>query len=215
MTSNQDSSGWGSKQGTTVWQQAYDPSANHGASNFDVRSMLKMYAVYDLPFGQSRRYLNSNAVLDQFVGGWTLSGTFVLQGGNPFTPFMLTDNSYALSGNSYKWFPNQIGDPKAGAGTIAHWFNVNAYAAPTAGTFGNMHRNSVYGPGLNVVNLAIRKTFRIYERVTFDFSANATNALNHPSFGFPDLNIGGTHSAAITTVTQGGRNIELIGKLRF
>jgi len=215
MTSNQDSSGWGSKQGTTVWQRAYDPAANHGGSNFDVRHMFKTFVVYDLPFGQGRKYLNSNTVADVFVGGWTMSGTFVAQTGNPFTPFMLTDNSYALSGNNYKWFPNQIGDPKAGAGTIAHWFNVNAYQSPAAGTFGNMRRNSVYGPGLTQLNLAVRKTFKIYERVTFDFSANATNAINHASFGFPDLNIGGTHSAAITTTTVGGRNIELIGKLRF
>jgi len=215
MTSNQDSSGWGTKQGTTVWQRAYDPAANHGASNFDVRQMFKTFVVYDLPFGQGRRFANNSMLLDAFVGGWTMSGTFILQGGNPMTPFMLTDNSFALSGNNYKWYPNQIANPKSGAGTIAHWFNVNSYAAPASGTFGNMRRNSVYGPGLDVVNLAIRKTFKIYESVTFDFSANATNALNHASFGFPDLNIGGTHSAAITSVTQGGRNIELIGKLRF
>jgi hypothetical protein len=215
MTSNQDSSGWGTKQGTTVWQRAYDPAANHGASNFDVRQMFKTFVVYDLPFGQGRRFANNSMLLDAFVGGWTMSGTFILQGGNPMTPFMLTDNSFALSGNNYKWYPNQIADPKSGAGTIAHWFNVNSYAAPASGTFGNMRRNSVYGPGLDVVNLAIRKTFKIYESVTFDFSANATNALNHASFGFPDLNIGGTHTAAITSVTQGGRNIELIGKLRF
>lgn len=216
MTSNQDSSGWGSKQGTTVWQRAYDPAANHGASNFDIRHMFKLFAVYDLPFGQGRKMLNNSAIADVIVGGWTLSGTYILQGGNPFTPFMLTDNSYSLSGGGFKWFPNQVkADPKAGAGTIAHWFDTTAYAAPTAGTFGNMHRNSIYGPGIDVINLAIRKTFKIYESVTFDFSANATNAINHASFGQPDLNIGGTHSAAITSVTQGGRNIELIGKLRF
>jgi hypothetical protein len=216
MTSNQDSSGWGSKQGTTIWQRAYDPAANHGASNFDIRHMFKTYAVYDLPFGQGRRFLNSNMIADQFVGGWTLSGTFILQGGNPFTPYMSgADNSFSLAGNSYKWFPNQVGDPKAGAGTIAHWFNMASYQSPASGSFGNVRRNSIYGPGLNVVNMAIRKTFKIYERVTFDFSANATNAFNHASFGQPDPQVGGTHTAAITTVTQGGRNIELIGKLRF
>jgi hypothetical protein len=218
MTSNQDSSGWGSKQGTTVWQRAYDPVANHGASNFDIRHMFKTFAVYDLPFGQGRKFLNSNAIADVLVGGWTLSGTFILQGGNPFTPFVSgADNSYSLtSGGGYAWFPNQVkADPKAGAGTIAHWFDTTAFASPAAGSFGNTRRNSIYGPGLNVVNLAVRKTFKIYERVSFDFSANATNAFNHASFGQPDLQIGGTHQAAITTVAQGGRNIELIGKLRF
>ncbi len=216
MTDNQDSSGWGSKEGTTVWQNAYVPSANHGAANFDIRQMFKAYGIYELPFGTGRRFLNNSKVLDEAIGGWTLSATWLGQGGNPFTPYILTNNSYASSGASgFQWYPNQVAaNPKSGAGTIAHWFNSSAYTS-TPGTLGNMHRNSIYGPGVHVMNASIRKTFQIWERVAFDFSANATNVLNHPSFGQPDPIIGGTHSAAITTTTQGGRNIELIGKLRF
>ena len=78
-----------------------------------------------------------------------------------------------------------------------------------------MRRNSIYGPGLQVMNASIRKTIPIWERVTFEFTANSTNVLNHPSFLQPDPIIGGSHSAAITGVSQGGRNIELVGKLRF
>ena len=65
MTDNQDSSGWGSKQGTTVWQNAYDPSANHGAANFDIRHMFKAYGTYDLPFGPGRKFLNGHNALDE------------------------------------------------------------------------------------------------------------------------------------------------------
>jgi hypothetical protein len=78
-----------------------------------------------------------------------------------------------------------------------------------------MHRNGVYGPGVHVLNASIRKTFLIYEHIALDFSAISTNVVNHPSFGQPDLNIGGNHHGAITSVTQGGRNIELIGKQLF
>lgn len=220
MLSNQDSSGWGSKQGTTIWQNAYDTHANYGASNFDVRNMFKIYGVYELPFGQGRRYLNTNAIADEVIGGWTISGTFIAQGGNPFTPYIgSADNSYSLTGsgtNGFRWFPNQVvADPKAGAGTISSWFNPNAYQAPAAGTFGNMHRNSIYGPGLTQMNMSIRKSFKIYESISFDFSANSTNFLNHPSFGIPDAVIGPGHQAKITSVTVGGRNVELIGKIRF
>jgi hypothetical protein len=218
MTSNQDSSGWGSKQGTTIWQRAYDPQANHGASNFDTRQMFKAYVVYDIPFGQGRKYLNTSALLDEVIGGWTISGTWVSQGGHPFTPYMLTDLSYSLC-SGCSWFPNQVGDPKSGGGSIKHWFNTAAYASPTAGTFGNMKRNSVYGPGVKQMNMSIRKSFKIYERVSFDFSANATNALNHPSFANPDAVIdpsaGTGHVAKITGTTVGGRNVELVGKIRF
>ena len=55
---------------------------------------------------------------------------------------MQVNNSYALSSNNL-WYPNLVGDPKAVSGgqSIDSWFNVNAFAAPTPGTFGNMGRN--------------------------------------------------------------------------
>ena len=55
MLSNQDSSGWGSLQGATPYQRAYDPMANYGNSNFDVRHMLKAHGSYDLPVGRGRQ----------------------------------------------------------------------------------------------------------------------------------------------------------------
>jgi hypothetical protein len=218
MTDSQDSSGWGSKEGNTIWQNAYSPSANHGAANFDVRDMFKAYGSYELPFGRGRRYLNNNRVLDETVGGWMFSATFIGQGGNPFTPVMVSStNSYASTpqANGFFWFPNQVGDPKANTKGINGWFNVDAFASPAPGTLGDTRRNSVYGPGVVTVNASIKKTFPIWERVGFEFSADATNALNHPAWGQPDTDIGPGHTGQIRSVTVGGRNIELIGKLRF
>ena len=83
------------------------------------------------------------------------------------------------------------------------------------GTLGNNHRNDVYGPGLHVINGSLKKTFRIYERVSFDLAANATNLINHPSFANPDLNIGTGHHAQITAVNEPGRVVELVGHIRF
>jgi hypothetical protein len=218
MTDDQDSSGWGSKEGNTIWQNAYLPSANHGAANFDVRNMFKAYGSYELPFGQGRRYLNHNKALDEFIGGWLFSATFIGQGGNPFTPYMISStDSYASTpqASGFQWYPNRVGDPGADTSGLNGWFNVNAYESPTPGTLGNTRRNSLYGPGVHVINSSIKKTFRIFERVGFEFSADATNLLNHPSFGQPDPVIGPGHSGQIRSVSQGGRNIELIGKLRF
>lgn len=219
MTDDQDSSGWGTQQGTSVFQNSYDPRANWGAANFDVRNMFKAYGAYDLPFGSGRKYLNGNRALDEAIGGWTMSLTFVGQGGHPFTPVMASaTNSFENTGASdFKWFPNQVGNPKASgqSGTIQQWFNPNAFQSPAPGTFGNLHRNSVYGPGLHVINGSIHKTFPIFERVSFDLSANATNLINHPSFADPDLSIGAGHHAQITSVNEGGRVVEIVGKLRF
>ena len=214
MQSTQDSSGWGTKQGNTPYQSAYFPLRNYGNSNFDVRQMFKGQAVYELPFGIGRKYINNNAVADRVLGSWTLAGTVVTQTGNPFTPYMATNNSYALSSNMQQ-FPDVVGNPVLSNPDINGWFNVSALTAPTAGTFGNMGRNSLFGPGLSQVGLSLLKTFVIHEEIRFDFSVNSTNILNHPSFALPDLLVGPGHVGAIRGVTVSGRHIEFIGKLRF
>ena len=218
MLSNQDSSGWGTLQGVTIWQNAYDPSANYANSNFDCRHMFKAYGVYDLPFGKGRKYLNQSPALDEAIGGWTLSLTWIGQGGHPFTPNMLDPtNSFTLSsGGGFAWYPDVVGDPKSGNfHGINGWFDTSAYKSPDPGKLGNMRRNSVYGPGIYRMDAALHKVFPIWERVSFDFSANATNFLNHPSFGQPDAVIGAGHSGQITSTSVGGRNVMLVGKIRF
>ena len=216
MMSNQDSSGWGTQQGDTPYQRAYDPMANYGPSNFDIRHMFKANASYDLPFGRGRRFVNTNKPLDAAIGGWTLFGGFVAQGGSPFTPRMLVNNSYSLSSNAL-WYPNVVGDPTAVAGgqNIDSWFNVNAFAAPTPGTFGNMGRNVVYGPRLTSINMSLHKMFKFTERYSLDFSANATNIINHPSFALPDKSIGPGHIGRISATSVGSRQMELVAKFRF
>ncbi len=82
-----DSSGWGSRAGPQDYQIANNPAANYSNSNFDVRHAFKGYAVYQLPFGRGARFLNNSTLLDEVVGGWQISGTVVLQTGNPFTVY--------------------------------------------------------------------------------------------------------------------------------
>jgi hypothetical protein len=218
MLSNQDSAGWGTLQGATPYQRAYAPLANYGPSNFDVRHMFKGHVAYELPFGRGRRFVNSSQVLDEVVGGWQIFGDFISQTGSPFTPYMATNNSYSLSSSTNAvWYPNVVGDPKAVSGgqNINSWFNTNAFAAPAPGTFGNSGRNIVYGPTLNAINMSLHKTFSFTERIKLDFSAGATNLLNHPSFALPDKLIGPGHFGQITGTSVGARQMELIAKVRF
>jgi hypothetical protein len=214
MFSNQESSAQGQQAGFIVYQRAYNPDANYGPSNFDVRQSFKGYALYELPFGRGRAYLNQNSVADKLIGGWRLSGTLVAQTGSPFTPVMNVNNSFSLSTNNV-WYPNVVGNPVLANPSINGWFNVSAFAAPTPGTFGNMGRNVLYGPGLFNLGMSLAKTFTIREGLMFDLTANATNALNHPSFALPDPTIGPGRIGRITGVRVPSRNIEIVFKLRF
>jgi hypothetical protein len=225
MLDDMDSSGWGSRAGPQDFQDAFNPGANYSNSNFDVRHAFKGYAVYELPFGRGKLLANNNMLLDEIVGGWQLSGTLVLTTGNPFTVTNSQNNTYALAGTSYPdWVPGVSTKPTNRS--ISNWFNPGAFAQPQNGTFGDAPRNSLYGPGLNVVNMSLSKTFSVpWEGVKIQIRGDAQNVFNHPSYGVPsDIGLGGsagpgtpytTANVALNTVTVNGRNLQLGARITF
>ena len=218
-----DSSGWGSRAGQQNYQNAYDPSANYSNSNFDVRHAFKGYVVYELPFGRGKQFLNHSAALDEVIGGWQVSGTVVLQTGQPFT--VVGDQAnYSLAGTQ---FPNRVpGAPLYVSNKgIDGWFNPGAFSKPADGTWGNVRRNSLYGPGMNVFNMSAAKSFGLpWEGVRIEFRADAANVFNHKSLGIPGgLNLGSaagvgepyTSANTISKVTTGARNMQLMFRVSF
>ena len=59
------------------------------------------------------------------------------------------------------------------------------------------------------------KMFTFTERIKLDFSTNATNVLNHPSFALPEPFIGSGHIGQTTNVSVGARQMERVAKIRF
>jgi hypothetical protein len=216
-----DTGGWGDRFGKQNWQNAYDPSANYGNSNFDVRNAFKGYVLYQLPFGRGKQFLNSNSLLDAIIGGWQISDTLVIQSGQPFTPVMQTDTSYSLAGSNFTLYPNIAGNPQLSNRGVKQWFNEAAFAPPAAGTFGNEHRNQLTGPPLSTTNLSLSKTFTIWEEVKLQVRGDANNAFNHPSFGLPANQltaVGGaivTGSSTINSVTVPSRTMQVSARLSF
>ena len=218
-----DSSGWGSRAGQQDYQDATNPAANYSNSNFDVRHAFKGYAVYELPFGRGRQFLNHSTLLDEIVGGWQVSGTVVLQTGQPFSVYGDQAN-YSLAGTQ---FPNRNpGVPLYPSNRgINGWFNPAAFTKPEDGTWGNVRRNSLYGPGINVFNMSAAKSFALpWESTRIEFRADAANIFNHKSLAIPDgRNLGSaagvdqpyTSSDTISRVTTGARNLQLMLRLSF
>jgi hypothetical protein len=219
-----DSSGWGSHAGAQNWQRAYDPHANYGNSNFDIRNAFKGSIVYQLPFGEGKQFLNNNRILDTVIGGWQAASTIIIQSGQPFTPTIAgADGALSLSdpNTHYTWYPNLVGNPVLSGRGTEHWFNEAAFAIPAQATFGNAHRNQLVSPGFNRVNISVGKSFRIYEQYRLQIRADANNAFNHPSFGIPttDLSAGPngfvTGTSKIRTVTDPGRTMQLSARFSF
>ncbi len=218
---DQDSSGWGSRGGWQNYQNAYSPSSNYSNSNFDIRNMFKGEVIYQMPFGQGRQFLNGNQILSELIGGWNVSTSFVLQGGNPLSITTGGNNSSNNQSGSYTQFANRSGSVKLPGSTKARlneWYNLAALSVPAPYTYGNLVRNAVYGPGLTDLNASLGKVFSLWPEhgVNLEIRGEAFNVLNHASFGQPGNNaIGPGESAQITGVTVGGRSMQLYGKINF
>jgi hypothetical protein len=224
MLDDQDSAGWGSTAGQQVWQIGNNPSSNYGNSNFDIPQALKGTAVYELPFGMGKPFMNQHAALDAVLGGWRLSGTFIYQDGTPYTVLDGGVNDYSQAGNV---FANPVAgiSPKSGScanGSAVHtvncWFNTAAFETPTEqgnGAFGYGRRNSLFGPKLSDVNLALAKTWHYKERAGFTLTGNFVNVLNHPSFALPNNDMNGSNVGTISSLANGPRTIQLGARLFF
>jgi hypothetical protein len=216
MLDDQDSSGWGSRQGPQVWQYAStlttnNAALNYGNSNFDVRQAFKGYIVYQLPFGKGKQYVNNNALADAVVGGWQVTGSLVESTGNPFT-VESQNSTWQASGNQ---FPDVVPGVKAqypkGARSVGTWFNEGAFALPANGDYGTAHRNSLLGPGINNVTLSGGKSFSLpWEGIKLAIRVDANNALNHASFANPGGGGAVTLSTRPALYSSDGKNTLLV-----
>jgi len=225
-----DGSGWANRDGNLAVQNGYVPKQNYGASNFDVRNAFRGYAVYQLPFGRGKMFLNHSVIADEVLGGWEASSTFIAESGNPVLIVVdpqASDNNanseprgivggLTDSGNQVL-YPNLTGNYKDQRG-IAHWYDISAFSVPAPYTFGTFGRNVLRGPDMTNVDFALGKSFDLWpERgVKLQIRASANNVLNHPSFGQPGRNVGySADSSAITSTTINGRDMELYGRVSF
>jgi hypothetical protein len=229
MLDDQDSAGWGSTAGAQVWQLGNNPSSNYGNSNFDIPQALKGTAVYELPFGMGKPFMNHNALLDAALGGWRLSGTFIYQDGTPYTVLDSGVNDYSQAGNVFAnpvagISPNSGTCPTIGSTlgakvhTVSCWFNFGAFETPAEqgnGAFGFGRRNTLFGPKLSDVNLSLAKTWHYKERAGLTLRADFVNVFNHPSFSLPNNDLNGSNVGTITSLANGPRTIQLGARAFF
>ena len=200
-----------------VWQNAYDLRANYGLSQLDMPQSLNGYATWELPFGKGR-LVSLHGFADEALGGWRATGVFQVHSGIPFTPTVGTadqSNSTAVQCYcGYAWFPNVVGNPKLSNPSISEWFNVAAFKAPTADTFGNASRNMLRGPDWRDLDLSVGKTFWIPDRYHLEIRADAYDALNNPNFGQPASGIGVAGGGEITYANS-SRILQLGARFSF
>jgi hypothetical protein len=147
------------------------------------------------------------------IAGWQVGGLVRVQSGDA-VPVTQATNTLSAFGYAVQR-PNRTGNPNDfDTRSATQWFDKSAFSAAGQFSIGNSSRNPVRGPGLQDADLMIGKTFRISERVNFEFRAEVFNVSNTPPLNDPNGSFG---SAAFGTITSAGnpRDFEFAGKIRF
>lgn len=178
----------------------------------DVRHRFALSSVYDIPGWKK------SGLLGAVTKNWRLSTIYQAQSGFPFTISVFGDTANAgtlLGENPIR--ANYTGQPifSTGTRTAAAWFNPAAFTTPAAFTFGNVGRNSVYGPGMQTLDLALQREFAVTETVKVQIRAEAFNALNHTNLGTPNRFVNTPQFGTIIEAATAGREIQVGVRLSF
>ena len=167
------------------------------------------------------------------MGGWTANGIGTFRTGEPMTG--LDGSNVSLNGD--RWAPDRpnlnpgfSSDPtsgvSAGCGKIAKgtplqtptlWYDPSAFSRPAPGTYGNLGRETITGPGFSDIDASIAKLFKPSERINLQFRAEFFNILNHANFFLPGRNVFAGSAGTITKLVSspGGRLTQLGLKVIF
>ena len=157
-----------------------------GLSSFDIRHQLRANYVYELPFGERKRWARKGWEAAAF-GNWTLSGNTIVQTGTPFTARVLggVGNNGGV-GATFSTRADQVGDPSLPGDqrTPLHFFNTAAFVLPSPGRFGDAARNTIPGPGNLSFNFALarRVNFGKDKRDRINLRWEVQNLTNTPNF---------------------------------
>ncbi len=196
--------------------------ADWGPSALNAEHQASLSGRYELPFGRGKQWLGSvTGIGDKVVSGWQLNGIVTLLSGFPVTPQIGSNRS----GDGNTRNPDRPSLNPAFSGPIVEgnpnqWFNPEAFVLPAPGTYGNLGRGVLNGPGLAELDLSLFKNIDLKERVKLQFRSEFFNALNHTNFGTPNAIVfSGTQISStaglITNTATTSRQIQFSLKLMF
>lgn len=218
------------------WQNAYDRRGNRGPAFFDVTHNFTIGGLWDIPFGQGKKFGSSSSkAVNLILGGWNVNYFVMARTGFPITITATDRTGQAVRGNvranrygkltpnaSLVSIDNYYGLPADTAARTAYFCAAGVnngacpYGQPADGNFGSSGIGTERGPSFFSTDLSIGKKFNITERQYLDFRTEFFNAFNHVSWGAPGRSIANPASfGAITSQVQAPRNIQFGLKYYF
>jgi hypothetical protein len=199
--------------GTGTPQDIRNRRADRGNSTYDIRHRATWSLTHKLPIGKGQAMMNRGGAANLVLGGWQINSLVIMQTGLPFTVGHAGANTGGAGGSRANFVRDATlpSDQR----TLQRWFDPTAFAAPAIYTFGNLGRNTLFGPGRWNIDASLFKDFAIKEELKLQFRAEAFNLFNHPQFGQPNATAGTAAAGTITSTVGNPRQLQLALRLQF
>ena len=194
------------------WASAFDEASGYYTWSHVVthmrdsnvrRQQIVAYGSYDFPFGKGKQFASGvNHATDLAIGGWQVSTVFTIASGLPWSvgydQFAPDQTCFTnVGGTSAPCRPNASGHMKTmltdfnpttrtRSFTTAQPRSGGIFSFPGLDQIGNAGANTYFGPKFVADDMALSKTFNIWETVGTTFRMDAFNAFNHINPGNPN-----------------------------
>ena len=214
-----------------VSQDVYNRGLERSVASFDHTQNLRMTWILEMPFGKGHRFLNKGGIVDEVLGGWTVTANQQYQSGDPLSigtsidtsgyMFNGTIRANVISGQALK--VPMTGHLDVASATGVQYLNPNAFAAPATtangvvASLGNSPRyfGNLRGPYQPSENFGIFKRFRFGEGRFVEARADGFNVFNRSGLADPITTVGDPQFGQITDVQQSGREIQVALRVTF
>jgi hypothetical protein len=211
---------------------SWDPEINYGRSDFDVTHQVNFNWIWDLPFGQGRRFAtNANGFVNGILGDWSVSGLTRWTSGFPFSVQNCRScwpTNWNLQGNATLIDPNDRPEEQTVRNAVDNrpspWADaedaLTKFRFSLPGEAGE--RNIFRGDGYFNVDISVTKAFRLFSDNRLRFRWDTFNVLNSTKFDvngmtmLPDRSGFGRYNGTLATCdAQAGRCMQFALRYEF
>ncbi len=181
---------------------------SYSETTSDFPDHVAVTAIYQLPFGRGRSFLNHSRLVDELVGGYQVTGIYQYLSG---TPIQWGNVIYTGNFSNFQNHPHQAnGQPSfntAGFDTIAS-DPLAATNAPNSYNFRTFPQYLLRSDINTNFDFSFMKNFTIGDHFIIQPRVDAFNALNHVQFSAANVNPTSAAFGIVNTQLNSGRNLQ-------
>jgi outer membrane receptor protein involved in Fe transport len=159
---------------------------NKGTQGGNTPHKVDISAMYELPFGPGKKFVNNGGIASAVLSGWQINSYFTAFSGSPFS---VSANNASLGANSGQR-ADQVKDKVeilGGIGVDNPYFDPTAFRPVTEARFGTAGFNTMRGPGYANLDMSVFRTFHAKGSSNVQFRMEIFNLTNTPHFPNPSV----------------------------